>query len=378
MRRHLLGLVLALALAVSWPAAASAAAGWTIDPMPLPTGVSHGLPTGVSCPAAGNCIAVGPGHGRALAWHWNGSAWALTRPAVPAGANSTELSAVSCPSALECIGVGAQATASSPDGTTLAEKWNGAGWHAQPTPNPAETFLSVLDAVSCGSPDSCTAVGIAEGSGEQTLAEHWDGTSWSIQLTPTPTFHSELDFDGVSCPTATRCLAVGYTDSGPFAESWNGSTWALLPVPVPAGATFGELRGISCPSVTDCNAVGSYVNSASHLVPLAEHWNGGAWTSRSVPLPVNSARGGFLTAISCTAAAACTAVGSFSRTSVTAQALADVWNGTTWSLQRTAIPVSHKIFFSVSCTTARTCTAAGDDTSDGGARRLALPLAEHE
>jgi hypothetical protein len=34
----------------------------------------------VSCQAAGNCIAVGTGPSHALAWHWNGSAWALALP----------------------------------------------------------------------------------------------------------------------------------------------------------------------------------------------------------------------------------------------------------------------------------------------------------
>ncbi|MBO0819094.1 MAG: hypothetical protein J2P30_28490, partial [Actinobacteria bacterium] len=139
-----------------------------------------------------------------------------------------------------------------------------------------------------------------------------------------------------------------------------------------------ELRGISCRAVTSCIAVGSYVDSASRAVPLAEHWNGSAWAPGSVPLPADAARGGGLTAISCAPTATCTAVGSFSRTSVTAQALADVWNGTTWSVRQTATPVSHKTLLGVSCTAARTCAAVGDDTTDGGARTLALPLAEHE
>ncbi|MBO0815787.1 MAG: hypothetical protein J2P30_11700, partial [Actinobacteria bacterium] len=82
MNRYLIGLTAALALIVAWPGAAKAAAGWTRDPMPLPAGASHGLPTGVSCQASGNCIAVGTGPGHTLAWHWNGSAWALTHPAV--------------------------------------------------------------------------------------------------------------------------------------------------------------------------------------------------------------------------------------------------------------------------------------------------------
>jgi len=128
MRRNMLGLVVALALAVAWPGAASAAAGWTIDPMPLPTGIPHGLPTGVSCQAAGICMAVGTGRFNALAWSWNGTAWALRHSAMPAGAQSTGFFAVSCPSVTECLAVGAAATAFAPDGATLAERWNGSAW----------------------------------------------------------------------------------------------------------------------------------------------------------------------------------------------------------------------------------------------------------
>src|SRR5262249_17033362 len=148
-----LGLVVALALAVSWPGAASAATGWTIDPMPLPTGIPHGLPTGVSCQATGICMAAGTGRRNALVWYWNGTAWAVRRSARPAGALSTGFSAVSCPSVTECLAVGAAATASAPDGATLAERWDGSRWHAQTTPNPAGTFLSALHAVSCDSPN---------------------------------------------------------------------------------------------------------------------------------------------------------------------------------------------------------------------------------
>jgi hypothetical protein len=377
MKRYLIGLTAALAVTVFWPGAASASAGWTVDPMPLPTGAPHGLPTGVSCQAAGNCIAVGTGPSHALAWHWNGSAWALTHAAVPVGAQSTGLSAVSCPSALECIAVGAQATASKPHGVTLAEQWNGARWHAQSTPNPAATLLSGLDAVSCDSPNSCTAVGTAEGNSEFTLAEHWNGTTWAIQPTPTPPKPIGLDFAGVSCPFPADCFAVGSTDSGPFAESWNGTSWTLLPVPLPAGATSGGLTGISCAGNATCTAVGTYLTGTGIGRPLAEQFQGGSWKPKALPLPATGTSGG-LAAVSCATETDCTATGSFNRASVTPQALAEVWNGTAWALQPTARPVSHKILLGVSCTAARTCSAVGDDTTDGIARRLALPLAEHE
>jgi hypothetical protein len=372
----MLGLVMALALAVSWPGAASAAAGWTRDPIPLPTGVAEARPHGVSCQAASNCIAVGAAF-HAFAWHWNGSAWALTaRPALPAGARLTGLFGVSCPSALQCIAVGGKTIGFTPL-LPLAERWDGAKWHVQPTPIPAGTFAVALDAVSCDSPNSCTAVGTANA--ESTLAEHWNGTAWTIQPTPTPPHQNELTFTGVSCPSQTHCVAVGSTDSGPFAESWNGTSWKLLPVPLPAGATSGDLNGISCAGNATCTAVGSFIHGTqiARPRPLAEQFAGGTWTPRALPLPATGTSGR-LRGVSCTTASRCTATGSFKRAVITPQALAEVWNGTAWALQPTARPISHKDLFAVSCTAAQTCSTVGADTTERATQRIDLPLAEHE
>ena len=291
MKRYLMGLTVPLALTVAWPGAANAVAGWAIDPMPLPAGVSHGVSTGVACQAADNCIAVGTGSVHALAWHWNGSAWAGSRTAVPAGARSTGLSGVSCPSALECIAVGAQATGSTP--LPLAERWDGARWNAQSPPSPGGTFLSQLDAVSCDSPNSCTAVGDAEGGGAVgviTLAEHWNGITWTVQHTPNPPDGVQT-FAGVSCPSPADCFAVGSTNDGLFAESWNGASWKLMPVPVPAGGTFGELTGISCAGASTCTAVGSYLTGKGAARPLAERLGSGTWTPKTLPLPATATNG---------------------------------------------------------------------------------------
>jgi len=377
MKRYLMGLTVTLALTVAWPGAANAVAGWAIDPMPLPAGVSHGVSTGVACQAADNCIAVGTGSVHALAWHWNGSAWAGSRTAVPAGARSTGLSGVSCPSALECIAVGAQATGSTP--LPLAERWDGARWNAQSPPSPGGTFLSQLDAVSCDSPNSCTAVGDAEGGGAVgviTLAEHWNGITWTVQHTPNPPDGVQT-FAGVSCPSPADCFAVGSTNDGLFAESWNGASWKLMPVPVPAGGTFGELTGISCAGASTCTAVGSYLTGKGAARPLAERLGSGTWTPKTLPLSA-TATNGFLTGVSCTTESRCTAIGSFRRASVSPQALAEVWDGTAWAVQPTARPVSHKILLGVSCTAAQTCSAVGDDTTERASGGLDLPLAEHE
>ena len=82
------------------------------------------------------------------------------------------------------VGGGVDQTGES--GFTLAEAWNGAGWHLLHTPSPGSTS-NELRGVSCTSPSSCMAAGDFAGIGnELTLAESWNGTSWSVVKTPRP------------------------------------------------------------------------------------------------------------------------------------------------------------------------------------------------
>ena len=61
-------------------------------------------------------------------------------------------------------------------------------WTIQPTLDPTAAEGSVLNAVSCTSATSCTAVGqynsgdVTNAGALQTLVEVWDGTTWSLRL----------------------------------------------------------------------------------------------------------------------------------------------------------------------------------------------------
>jgi hypothetical protein len=92
-----------------------------------------------------------------------------------------------------------------------------------------------------------------------------------------------------------------------------------IPVKYTAAARFHPPR-VRCLPYTS----GSYEQ-------LAEHWNGTTWTVQPTPSP----HGGDLTSVSCTSAAACTAVGFYDAGTGGLAALADRWNGTSWAIQRT-------------------------------------------
>jgi|SRR5665213_1027371 len=275
------------------------------------------------------------------------------------------LLADACASPSWCVAVGYHPNSS---GThkTLAEVWNGTSWTVQTTPNPSGAISSNLSAVSCSSATACTAVGAYENNSGTfvMLAEVWNGTSWTMQTTPNPSGATGSNLNAVSCSSATACTAVGYyySSSGQvtLAERWNGTSWTVQTTPNPSGATYIGLYGVSCSSATACTAVGSYKNSSGTLVTLAEVWNGTSWTMQTTPNP-SGAIISDLNAVSCSSATACTAVGSSGIGSSQVTTLAEVWNGTSWTVQTTPNPsgATYSDLNAVSCSSATACTAVG-------------------
>jgi hypothetical protein len=93
---------------------------------------------------------------------------------------------------------------------------------------------------------------------------------------------------GLACASATSCIAVGYYvdatgEDAMLTERWDGTSWAVQSVPRPPGAIRSALSAISCTAASACTAVGDYINGSGTSVPLAERWDGNAWTVQSVP-----------------------------------------------------------------------------------------------
>src|SRR4029077_14269529 len=102
--------------------------------------------------------------------------------------------------------------------------------------------------------------------------------------------------------------------------------------------------------------VGYYYNSSFVSFALAEAWNGTSWSIQKTPQLAPDSH--VLRAVSCTSPSACTAVGSLGYAT-----LAEVWNGTSWSVQKTPqLPPGSGLnaLTGGSCISARACTAVGD------------------
>jgi hypothetical protein len=319
---------------------------------------------GVACPWVFACVAVGFGVEASgalvtLGEGWDGAQWSTEPTANPQGTQGASFNGVSCKSTSACMAVGQLTDPNSNPRGTLAELFDGTTWRIVPTPNPDGTPDSALAGVSCTSPSTCVAVGGLFFGGPDnhagTLTERWDGTRWSIQPTPTSASPGAL-LTAVSCTSPNACTAVGHnSDPQVMAERWDGTSWSVQSVPAPAGAPRSFLTGVSCTSASACTAVGAIVDNSGNnfLGTVAEQWNGTTWTLQ--PSPTSQSPGYFLAAVSCTSASACTAVGN-----TDTGMLAERWDGTAWTLQAPVTPEGNgDNLNSVSCSSPSACTAVG-------------------
>ncbi len=337
--------------------------------------------------------------------------WETEATPAPARASDSQLTAVSCAGAAMCMAVGEHddglsGSGSGSDVGALAESWNGSAWSLVPTAPTSAPGASLMG-VSCDSPDNCEAVGetgssggialpyggVLEGRGAVPLAEAWNGTTWIRQIVPSAVGSS---LQGVTCPSTRSCIAVGSRLRGtpraprsePVAMAWNGRAWSVLTTPQPERrGRYGDgswLSSVSCAAADACTALGSYDATPQYPVatyePLVEVWSGSAWRLEYAP-PAYSRDGQHLyaqetgmSAVSCATHRACLAVGIIEPQNGAASPFADRWDGQRWRTATAGLPHFSSLY-GVSCTSASTCTAVGQyDPSDFPAPTATRPL----
>jgi hypothetical protein len=104
---------------------------WKLTKWAGPKGTSLAQLDGVSCVSASACVAVGARgdatHSVAAALTWNGSKWAVTAVPDPAKGKVSAFSGVSCPKAGNCVAIGSTGVFGD-DGNPLSGRWNGTTW----------------------------------------------------------------------------------------------------------------------------------------------------------------------------------------------------------------------------------------------------------
>jgi hypothetical protein len=182
-----------------------------------------------------------------------------------------------------------------------------------------------------------------------------------------------------------RCTAVGeYADASgtvvPLAERWDGRNWTVQQAPIAAGAQSSHLNAVSCAAATACTAVGDIARELpgrdQQTFPLAERWDGTAWTVQQAVEETNSDVS--LKSVSCPSTSFCAAVGSglVNPAQYNGSTAAESWDGTRWTINATqengAAIISELL--GVSCATSTSCTAVGDFAT---AADIHVTLVEH-
>jgi hypothetical protein len=219
-----------------------------------------------------------------LVEHWDGTRWRAVPSPDAARYNSLRSVAALAPSDVWAVGRFFDTNHDPVRQRTLAMHWDGDSWTIVKTPNRgARADNELVDVTTIPGTGRLVAVGFHYYDYPHPLVETWDGTSWSLQRAPHTGEHGGY-LNGVSAASADDVWAAGFAIDrfGAFhlvAAHGDGSSWTPAP-PLPPEAPGYDpmMNSVTAVSPTDVWAVGTYYNSASALLTLAEHWNGSAWT----------------------------------------------------------------------------------------------------
>jgi hypothetical protein len=193
---------------------------------------------------------------------------------------------LSCPSAGNCTAVGGYASRHGEQGLILTER-NGV-WlpgiraplpRGGAAPSAANSWIDPLGTVSCAAPNDCAAIGSYAKRGSLNRYLGWLLTErngkWSgsgLVLPKGTTATNGMSLNDVTCPSRGNCVAVGtYASHGnpngmiaiERRGKWQRATKAKLPAnAVKASRQHAYLYSVSCPSASNCTIGGSYRNRA--------------------------------------------------------------------------------------------------------------------
>ncbi|HXW34371.1 MAG TPA: hypothetical protein VEJ87_07305 [Acidimicrobiales bacterium] len=243
----------------------------------------------------------------------------------------------------------------------------------------ASVVLTIIGCVGTVTPSAEAAAGAAQTASPSPTGTTPDAVSsiWSVETTVNqqPKQVNNSFFDGVSASGPDEAWAVGiYGDENaldhPLAEHWNGSAWSLAQVPQPTGqqATFGAVADLG---PDDTWAVGTSFSGGAGTTPggstLIEQWNGTRWAIVPSPnaVPVLNGNSNTLDAIAATGPDDIWAAGWYLNNDADLLTmLVEHWNGTSWSLVTSPI-AEDAVVTSLTAISSDDVWAVGSFADDG-------------
>jgi hypothetical protein len=247
----------------------------------------------------------------------------------------------------------------------MIQHWNGSSWKNVPSPKPGTSRY--LLGVSATSSTDVWAGGyyVAFDGRLHPLALHWGGVRWTLVHVPDGSPFGTNAFRAITAIAPGDAWGVGYQDvSGgfniqPLAEHWDGTAWTPVEVPpIPTGYS-NQFFGVDGSSSTDVWAVGSYIDG-TQAIPLIDHWDGTAWTQIDMTSLSNS--NGF-SAVAALSSGDAWAVGASVKTAP-ARPFTEHWDGARWTAEASPDPGNAPLF-GVAILSATNIWAVGSDFDEG-------------
>ena len=368
---------LTLPLASTWDGAA-----WHSTALSLPPGATIGGLNAVDCPSTTSCVAVGTLSGgpqgyAGLVATFDGRRWAISTISRPRSAYDVAFTAISCPATGQCTAIGSYSSAV---GATLtSESLVDGAWIRSDLPLPAGVTGVTLRDLRCLSATTCLAVGAVERTdGFHPFLEQLSSGTWTASPLPEPPAGHDPTTSRILC-SSTSCEAIGQYRSDDheqhlFTDVLTAQGWVYHEDPaLPSGVQVDE-HSTHCQSDGACVLTGLLpVNDVPAVFALSPD---GAWSQLGT-LPQFAGSSPSLLDLDCVSGPTCFVVGyRVQGRSIPAVALR--WTAGTWS--STPVPgMNGRLSLNiVSCPESGTCLAAGSvDTNAGPVPKIVTASGDH-
>ncbi len=250
-----------------------------------------------------------------------------------------------------------------------------------PVPTVSPGGYDELNGIAVAGSDDVWTVGryVQKNGRDRDLIEQWTGSAFQQVPSPNPQPNDVLL--GVTAVSPTDIWAVGETWSAkyevffPLAEHWDGQAWSVVSTADLASGS-GSFSNVAAVSADDVWAVGTQFSGPGYGArsTLVEHWDGTSWQVVASPNPGN---GSYLSSVTTISTDDVWAVGSSYVKSKSTVTLTEHWDGSQWSVVQSPDVDIEDSLESVSAVDATDVWAVGDYFEDTSGGSLTFTLTEH-
>jgi len=188
--------------------------------------------------------------------------------------------------------------------------------------------------------------------------------AWTLVTSPNAS-PGNNQLNAVASISASDVWAVGSADNAignpqPLAEHWDGTAWSIVPTPT---VVTGTLSGVAAISSTDVWAGGGFLLSSRGNTAQFLHWNGRKWSVAKSP----TVAGASIFGMAAVSSSNVWAVGRSLTSIGVAQPLIEHWNGRMWAVVASpAASTQNTLLLGVTAISAGDVWAVGDFQNASG------------